>query len=402
MRGPMDRKGFLALTGGTSLAAFLAACGGSEGSGSGSAAAEAEPAGTAAAAAVSYDPAAEADGPLEVFTWAGYDDDPAAGAPWMWTQYQEGPYGAGSPLKFTFLEDDAQALSKVASGYAPDIIHPCMNYIRQWQEAGLIAPLDTSLLPDWDGIPEAIKAGGLIDGQYHMMPFDVGFASLTYDADEVDFDQVGGEETWRILLDTRYKGRMSMFSDPIGIIQFSHLMNEGNVDPNELTSEQVEAAKATALQWKSNMRNFWTSQNDAVNDFANGNIVVTYTWPDGYWRIKNHKKMKGRNIKYMQPVEGRGVWVCGMVLSAQSQRPGRASTAMASANTPQAAANLTDYFQYAAAQKDGVMDLIQDKELITAFGIDDPSAWEPPRAWPDRPMANQREVIAAGEEVKSA
>jgi spermidine/putrescine transport system substrate-binding protein len=400
MPGPIDRKGFLALTGGTSLAAFLAACGGSsEPSGTAS---PAERTGDAAAAAPpALDPAAEPDGPIQVFTWAGYEADPDSGAPWMWSAYQQGPYGASSPLEFTFLENDAQALSKVAAGYQPDLIHPCVNWIRQWREAGLIQPLDTTLLPDWEGIPESIRAGGMHDGQAWFMPFDVGFSSLVYDADEVDFSQVGGEETWRILLDDRYRGRMSFFSDPVGIITVSHQMNEGNVDPYAMTSEQIAAAKETALRWRGNLRNYWDAQTDAVNDFLNGNVVATYAWPDMYWRIKNSKKMKGRDIRYMQPVEGRGVWVCGLVLNAASERPGRATVAMASAGTPQAAASLTDIFQYASAQKAGVAELVERKELIEVFGLDDPKLWEPPLAWPDRSMDNQREVQIAGEEVKA-
>ena len=392
----LDRKGFLAFTGATSLAAFLAACGGSSDSGTGGAGGDdAE----TTAAAPSFDPATESDGPLEVFTWAGYDDSDD-GAPWMWSQYQEGDYGEKSPLRFTFLEDDTQALSKVATGYNPDIIHPCMMWVEQWKDAGLIQPLDTSLMPDFDGIPEAIKGGGNMDGQYWMMPFDVGFSSMTYDADVVDFEPTNGEESWKLLLDERYKGKMSFFSDPTSIIMMSHLMNEAS-DPAEIDSEQILAAKETALRWKPNVRNYWTSQTDTVNDFLNGNLVATYTWPDAYWRIKNHPKMKGRNIKYMSPIEGRGAWVCGMVLGANTSQPGRATLAMASANTPQAGADLTDYFQYASAQKEGVMDLIQDKDLITAFNIDDPEAWEPPRAWWEKPLANTREYIDAGEEVKA-
>jgi spermidine/putrescine transport system substrate-binding protein len=404
----MDRKGFLALTGGTSLAAFLAACGGSSDSGGDAAsetiddaaadgiAAEADQSGPA------FDPASEPDGEIEIFTWAGYDDTPEDGAPWMWSQYQEGPYGSTNPLKFTFLEDDTQALSKVASGYSPAIIHPCAMWIPQWQAAGLIQPLDMKLLPDYAGIPEAMTAGSVIDGQQYFMPFDVGFSSLTYDADVVDFDSTDGEESWRILLDERYKGKMSYFADPTAIIMFSHLMNEGAVDPSVMDDAQIEAAKQTALQWKPNMRNYWTSQTDTVNDFLNGNLVATYTWPDGYWRIKNDPKMKDRNIKFMQPREGRGAWVCGMVLSAAAPAPGRAMLAMASTNTPAAGAALTDYFQYSSAQQNGVADLIQDKALVKAFEIDDPAAWSPPKAWFEKPLPNYKDVIAAGEEVKAA
>jgi len=409
----LDRKGFLALSGTTGLAAFMAACGGSSSDSSGggdSAAADATETADAtstAAAAPTVDPASEPGGPIEIFTWAGYDNDPEAGAPWMWSQYEEGPYGTDSPLKFTFLEDDGQALSKVASGYSPDISHPCIAYTVQWKDAGLIQALDLNLMPDWDGVPEAIKAGGVIDGQPYLLPFDVGFSCLTYDADAISFDNYGGEETWQVLLDEAYKGKMALFSDDVAVIKIGHLINCSQAgteptDPNVLTSEQIAAAKETALKVKPNLRNYWTSQTDTVNDFLNGNLLATYTWPDGYWKIKNDPKMKDRNIKYMQPKEGRLAWVCGMVLSSATKQPGRANLAMASSNTPQAGADLTDYFQYASAQQKGVMDLIQDKALISAFDIDKPEAWEPPNAWFEAPLPNYREYVTAGQEVKAS
>jgi len=399
----LDRKGFLALSGTTGLAAFMAACGGSSSGGGGDAdGGGAADAGSTAAAVPALDPASEPGGPIEIFTWAGYDNDPEAGAPWMWEQYETGPYAADSPLKWTFLEDDTQALAKVASGYSPDIVHPCVMWVPQWKEGGLIQPLDLSLLPDYEGIPAAIRVGGEIEGQTWFVPFDVGFSTLTYDADAINFDEVGGEETWQILLDSRYAGKMSMFSDPTSIIGVSHMMNEGAVDPNVLTTEQIAAAKETALKWKPNLRNYWTSQTDTINDFVNGNLLATYTWPDGYWRIKNHPKMKDRNIKFMQPKEGRLAWVCGMVLGSATKQPGRATMAIAAANTPQAGASLTDIYQYSSAQQAGVMDLIQDKALISAFEIDNPSAWEPPKAWFEHAIPNYREVIAAGEEVKAS
>ena len=402
MNPNVNRKGFLALTGGASLAAFLAACGGASDSGSSSAGGD-DAATTAAAGAQGvFDPATEPGGTIEIFTWAGYDDTEGDGAPWMWADYQASEYGDASPLKFTFLEDDTQALAKVASGYSPDVMHPCVSFVPQWKAAGLIQPLDLSLLPDWDGIPEDVKAGGKVDGAYYHMPFDVGFSSIAYDADVVNFDNTGGVESWRIYLDEAYKGKMSFFSDPATIICVSHMMNEGAVNPNVLDDAQIAAAKETALKWKSNLRNYWTSQTDTVNDFVNGNLIATYTWPDGYWKIKNHPKMKGRNIKYMWPSEGRLAWVCGMVLNAATKQPGRASLAMASANTPAAGAALTDYFQYASAQQKEVAALIQDKELVKAFSIDDPTAWESPRTWFETPMPNYKAVIDAGEEVKTS
>ena len=400
MDARMNRKGFVALTGATTLAAFLAACGGSS-SGDSAAGGSATAGGgdSSAAAAVGFDPTTEPDQPLAVFTWAGYDNSETDGAPWMWSQYEDGEYGSKSPLKFTLLDDDTQAIAKVASGFNPDIIHPCGSFIVKWQQAGLIQALDTALLPDWAGIPDALKEPGHIDGAYYHMPFDTGFTSLTYDADAIDLSEMGGEESWKVLLDERYKGKMSLFRGPDEVISIGALVNRGAVDPMVLTLEEIAAAKETSLKIKANLRNYWTSQNDTVNDFVNGNLLVTSTWPDGFWKIKNHPKMKGRNIKYMQPVEGRMVWVCGMVLNAQSQQPGRSMLAMAATGSPQVSANLTDLYQYAGAQKTGVDALIKDKALIETFGINDPSLWEAPKAWPQKPVEPYAEYIAAGTEV---
>jgi spermidine/putrescine-binding protein len=394
MDARMNRQGFVAMTGAASLAAFLAACGGS-GGGSSSAAADAT-----TAAAKGFDPATEPDAPLSVFTWSGYDDDPKAGLPAMWQQYKDGPYGSKSPLTFTLLDDDTQALAKVASGFNPDIIHPCSGYVAKWKEAGLIQPLDISLLPEWDGITASLKEAGNLDGAYYHLPFDTGFTSLTYDADVIEFPD--GEETWAVLLDPRYKGKLSIFNGPDEVIEIAALINRGAKDPMTLTLDELAAAKETALQMKPNLRNYWTSETDVVNDFVNGNIVAASTWNSGFLNVRNHPKMKGRNIKYMQPKEGRMVWVCGTVLSAQSQQPGRAMTAMASINTPEAAAALTNGFGYASAQQQGTQDLLDNKELITLFGLDDPTLWSPPKGWIQKQVEPYKEYIAAGQEVINA
>jgi spermidine/putrescine transport system substrate-binding protein len=408
----LDRRGFLALTGATSIAALLAACGGGGGTGASTqpaatteapagttaappATTEAPPATTAAAAGPKFDPASEPDGAIEVFEWAGYD------AKEMWAPYTGGDYGQKSPLKFTFLENDQQALAKVASGYNPDIIHPCIAYWPDWNAAGLIQPFDTSLLPDYQGIPEAVRAGGVgEDGLTYHVPFDIGFSALTYRADKIPLDPAN--ESWNVLLDSAYKGKMSIVSDEVAIIKIGALINEGPIDPNKLTTEQIQASKETMLKVKPNLRNFWGSQTDTVNDFVNGNLWATYTWPDGYWNIKNHPKMKGVDIRYMWPKEGRLAWVCGFVLNSNTERPGRSTLAVAGADAPSVGAWLTDAFQYTSAQQAGVRELIKDKALIKAFSLDDPTAFAPPRAWFEVPLPNRREYLEAASEVKAS
>ena len=104
----------------------------------------------------------------------------------------------------------------------------------------------------------------------------------------------------------------------------------------------------------------------------------------------------------MWPKEGRLAWVCGFVLHANSERPGRATLAVAAANTPAAAAALTDNFQYGGAQQEGVQELIENKALIETFSLNDPSAFAPPRTWFEAFLPNRQEYAEAGEAVKAA
>ena len=104
-------------------------------------------------------------------------------------------------------------------------------------------------------------------------------------------------------------------------------------------------------------------------------------WPDGYLQATS-REAEGRR-RSLHVAEG-GPARLGVRLRPQrghASGPGRATLAVAAANTPKAAASLTDVFAYGAAQQEGVLDLIKDKELISIFSLDDPTAFEPPRAW---------------------
>ena len=70
--------------------------------------------------------------------------------------------------------------------------------------------------------------------------------------------------------------------------------------------------------------------------------------------------------------------------------------------TPKVAAWLTDAYQYASAQQNGVAALVKSKEIVTAFGLDDPTAFAPPKAWFEAPLPNRAEYVKAGQDVKAS
>ncbi len=137
------------------------------------------------------------------FTWGGYD------VPDMF-----GPYikKHGEPPNFAAFGGSEEALTKMRAGYVVDVAHPCNQAIPRWVATGLFQTLDTSKLSNWpDLIPELWNLeGNVVDGKPYMAPFDWGRTSITYRTDLVDLQ--GKEESWSILWDERYKGRIGVLA----------------------------------------------------------------------------------------------------------------------------------------------------------------------------------------------
>ena len=133
------------------------------------------------------------------FTWGGYDD-PAA----------FGPYIAkhGEPPNLATFGGSEEALTKMRAGYVVDVSHPCNQGIPRWVATGLFQTVDTSRLSNWpDIMPELWQLeGNVADGKPYMVPWDWGQTSVTYRTDL--FDLEGQEESWGMLWDERYKGRL--------------------------------------------------------------------------------------------------------------------------------------------------------------------------------------------------
>jgi putative spermidine/putrescine transport system substrate-binding protein/spermidine/putrescine transport system substrate-binding protein len=434
----LNRRRLLQAGAGLSLAGLLAACGGDDDEGSTSAAAPessaaaapessaAAPESSAAApessaggessAAAPESSAAEGDvvtqgtvklassptdekGSLEVFDWQGYEDTygcPDACVP-FWNLYNEN-WKATNPLKFTFLEDDQQALAKCAAGFKTDVIHPCIAYVRSWQEAGLIQPWDTSYITGFDTIQPELYQAGVIDGEIYAIPWDWGFSALAYRTDNVQPE----EQSWNVLLDERYKGRIGFFSDGVAIIKVGGLIN-GVADPNKMTQDEIEAAKETMIRAKPQIRMFWGSESEAIKEAVAGNLDIVYAWPGTWLQIRDG--MPDTEWMYMQPKEGRLAWVCSYVLHKDSTRPALAHEMMKCIPTAENAVALIDLFGYGAAgaSTPEILDQVQNQEAVDAFGLRDlETALAPPAAWTEQYLPNRADYVRAAEEVKAA
>jgi spermidine/putrescine-binding protein len=72
------------------------------------------------------------------------------------------------------------------SGTQDDLLHPCVDYVQDYVDAGLVEPFDTRLLPSFSQLYPEFAERGQVDGQQYWIPWDCGFGSVMYRKDKVD------------------------------------------------------------------------------------------------------------------------------------------------------------------------------------------------------------------------
>ncbi|MGH6719343.1 MAG: ABC transporter substrate-binding protein [Alphaproteobacteria bacterium] len=241
-------------------------------------------------------PARAADD-LVVFDWTGYE------VPELHQEYIR-KYGA-SPI-VTMYADVHEAFQKINAGYRCDTVHPNAWDVRQFFDAGLLQPWDTSRLGHWpDVFPELAQTdGSVFDGQQYLIPTDWGINSIAYRTDLVEIE----EESWNILWDERYAGRLSNNAE-MDLAVLGASLTLGIADPFHATDEQFASIRDRLVEQRPLLRFYWSDPTELENAIASGEVVAAVAWPAVYSNLK----AQGVPIAYMTPKEGVYSWITGFV-----------------------------------------------------------------------------------------
>ena len=241
-----------------------------------------------------------------VFTWEGWDSQ---------SHHEDYFKKYGEYPNFSIFGDEEEAFAKIRAGAQFDVTHPCSYKVEIWRDAGILQPIDVSRLGNWnDVIPSLKEIPGMTteNGDIWFVAADWGLTSVLYRPDLVD-PKYQEEETWGILWDERYAGRLSMSDSLIDGVMVAAIYG-GAKDPFNMTDEEVEVTRELLRKQLPLLRYYWTSPTDLENSMAAGELVATSSWNDAFTALK----AEGVNVKYMSPKEGAMTWVCGFCLMADA------------------------------------------------------------------------------------
>ena len=268
---------------------------------------------------------AVAEDQVTYFTWSGYDVP----------EFFPGYVAAHGLPNLPIFSDEEEGFQKLRAGFVADIAHPCSGRIVRWRDAGVIQPFDTAALGNWGDVFEDLKSiNGAADGGQWFVPVDWGNTSIIYRADLVDIE----EESWSLLWDKRYEGKLSMGTDITDTAVITGLL-VGVEDPYNMTDADIAAVKAKLEEQKPLLRFYWSDPTQLEQGLATGEIVASTAWNSALPTLR----AQGVDVKFMNPKEGILTWCCGAVLCADAPQPELAHELVNALISPEAGEWLINY-----------------------------------------------------------
>lgn len=234
------------------------------------------------------------------FTWGGYD------VPDLFVPYIK---KHGEPPNFSAFGGSEEALTKIRGGFVPDVAHPCNQGIPRWVASGLFQTVDTSKLSNFkDLVPSLVDLpGNMLDGKPYMIPMDWGRTSITYRTDL--FDLQGKEESWGMLWDERYKGKLGVIATAADTWWCTAIY--AGVDFNELSTDANFKKVADLMRKQRPLVRLYTDDMTTVEQaLASGEMVAAMTWDSSAVTLKG----QGIPVKFANVKEGALTWVCGAMI----------------------------------------------------------------------------------------
>ena len=233
----------------------------------------------------------------------------------QWEDYMNQPFLADYEKRFgekpniAMFADEDDAFAKMRAGYHPDVMGPCYYEFPRWQEAGLLQPIDTTKLKNWNKISPILRnLPGISAGanKVWFVPHYWGNTSVTFRTDLAP--EYVDRPNWNILFDPKYNGRISVLDGVDDTVPFvAHLLG---IDAYNMSAAQYALVKAKLKDAIARARLVSSSDTELAQGLASGELVAAMSWRIVYATL--HKE--GRPVAFMNPPGGMLTFVCGLVM----------------------------------------------------------------------------------------
>ncbi|MGZ4766361.1 MAG: ABC transporter substrate-binding protein, partial [Ilumatobacteraceae bacterium] len=242
---------------------------------------------------------------LNLIVWAGYAEDGSNDKTYDWVHPFETQTGCVVKSKIAATSDEMFSLMS-AGGY--DGVSASGDASVRLIDAGLVAPVNTSLIKNYADISSFLKDQhyNSSGGKNYGIPHGWGANYLMWRTDVVKTPP----DSWSVVFDkdSPYKGKVTAYDAPIYIADAALYLKTaqpdlGIDDPYSLNQKQFDAAVALLKDQHSIIGEYWNDYTKTQSAFEQGTTVIGTTWQV----IKNLASNTDK-LKTTIPKEGSTGW----------------------------------------------------------------------------------------------
>src|SRR6266496_106503 len=291
-----------------------------------------------------------AEGQLNIIAWAGYAEDGSNDKTVDWVHPFQQQTGCKVNVKIGNTSDEMVTLMKTGQY---DGVSASGDATLRLIYAGDVAPVNTSLVPNYATIAEFLKnrPWNSVNGQMYGIPHGWGANVLTWRTDKV----TPAPDSWSVVFDPNspYKGKVTAYDAPIYIADAALYLKATKPDlkitnPYELDDTQFQAAVDLLKAQKSLIGEYWSDYTKAVQALESGDTVVGTEWQVNVNLVNASKKAR---VESTVPKEGSTGWSDTWMVSSKAKHPNCMYKWMNWITSPKVQAEVAEWFGEAPANR---------------------------------------------------
>ena len=311
----------------------------------------------------------EPEGQVSVLAWPGYVEDGSNDPKVDWVSDFEKSSGCQVTVKTFGTSDEAVQLFRTGQY---DTVSASGDATLRLIAAGDVEPVNTSLIPNYADIFEALKMQpwNSVNDVPYGIPHGRGANLLMYRTDMVK----PAPDSWAAVFDkgSEQKGKVTAYDSPIYIADAAlYLMatkpDLGIKDPYALDSKQLAAAVDLLKAQKENIGEYWSDYLKEIQAFKSGSSTVGTTWQV----IANVAQGEKAPVEVVLPKEGSTGWSDTWMVGAKSKVKTCAYKFIDHIVSPKANAAVAEYFGEAPANKKSCAETTDPKHCDTFHAEDE-------------------------------
>ncbi|MDR6903079.1 extracellular solute-binding protein [Rhizobium miluonense] len=240
-------------------------------------------------------------GKITVLNWQGYGTDEA----WSIKAFAE---KTGIEVVHDYYSSESEMLTKLRTNPgAYDLVVLNAARCAQATAEDLLQPIDFSKVPNAATIDANLRSNAnfLKDGKGYAVPWVWGMTSLAIR------DGMPVPDSYKVLADPAYKGRVAMDDDAIICVAAGALMTGQDMN----NPKDLGAIRDALKSIKPNVKLLWSTEDQWNKSFAAKEFDLSLFWSGGSVRSKRNSKLP---VDFVVPKEGGIGWVDGLGIPASA------------------------------------------------------------------------------------